>query len=226
MRGFKEVNSLRGVVVTFFPATSYQRSKLKSGQKEARPHRPLRLSRGSRIGTQRPPPSLSPFRLRYSWCKNISDVILCIPIWYIILVGLKAHSPQKLDWGIPDLDASCPVPTLICHISMTKTVEKFSHSDRMELAVKIPLRLDGQKSKQYPYAAAAARRKDPRQFSGSQAAWNVQEPSVLVHFTDSTLQRLKILFLAQAIYFPKWLLVSPTPRGLENLNNLVQLRLG
>ena len=61
----------------------------------------------------------------------------------------------------------------------------------MELAVKIPLRLDGQKSKQYPYAAAAARRKDPRQFSGSQAAWNVQEPSVLVHFTDSTLQRLK-----------------------------------
>ena len=74
----------------------------------------------------------------------------------------------------------------------------------MELAVKIPLRLEGQKSKQYPYpAAAVARRKDPRQFSGSQAAWNVQEPSVLVHFTDSTLQRLKILFLAQAIYFPK-----------------------
>ena len=71
---------------------------------------------------------------------------------------------------------------------MTKTVEKFSHSDRMELAVKIPLRLDGQKSKQYPYAAAPARRKDPRQFSGSQAAGNVQEPSVLVHFTDSTLQ--------------------------------------
>ena len=86
---------------------------------------------------------------------------------------------------------------------MTKTVEKFSHSDRMELAVKIPLRLDGQKSKQYPYTAAPARRKDPRQFSGSQAAWNVQEPSVLVHFTDSTLQRLKILFLAQAICFPK-----------------------
>ena len=84
---------------------------------------------------------------------------------------------------------------------MTRTVEKFSHSDRMELAVKIPLRLDGQKSKQYPYpAAAAARRKDPRQFSGSQAASNVQEPSVLVHFTHSTLQRL---FLAQAICFPK-----------------------
>ena len=83
---------------------------------------------------------------------------------------------------------------------MTKTVEKFSLSDRMELAVKIPLRLDGQKSKQYPYpAAAAARRKDPRQFSGR----NVQEPSVLVHFTDSTLQRLKILFPAQAICFPK-----------------------
>ena len=35
---------------------------------------------------------------------------------------------------------------------MTRIVEKFSHSDRMELAVKIPLRLDGQKSKQYPYA--------------------------------------------------------------------------
>ena len=88
---------------------------------------------------------------------------------------------------------------------MTRIVEKFSHSDRMELAVKIPLRLDGQKSKQYPYpAAAAARRKDPRQFSGSQqAAWNVQEPSVLVHITDSTLQRLKILFPAQAICFPK-----------------------
>ena len=86
---------------------------------------------------------------------------------------------------------------------MTTTVEKFSHSDRMELAVKIPLRLDGQKSKQYPYAAAPARRKDPRQFSGSQAAWNVQEPSVLVHFTDSTLEQLRNLFLASAIYFPK-----------------------
>ena len=69
----------------------------------------------------------------------------------------------------------------------------------MELAVKIPLRLDGQKSKQYPYAAAPARRKDPRQFSGSRAAWNVQEPSVLVHITDSTLQQLKILSEAQKV---------------------------
>ena len=71
----------------------------------------------------------------------------------------------------------------------------------MELAVKIPLRLDGQKSKQYPYAAAPARRKDPRQFSGSQGAGNVQEPSVLVHFTDSTLQRLKILLLLSQVTF-------------------------
>ena len=106
MRGFKEVNSLRGVVVTFFPATSYQRSKLKSGQKEARPHRPLRLSRGSQIGTQRPP-LLSP---HLDWGVHDVKIFLILyfayiisNIWYYWDSKLPLPLSPKLDWGIPEL---------------------------------------------------------------------------------------------------------------------------
>ena len=185
MRGFKEVNSLRGVVVTFFPATSYQRSKLKSGQKEARPHRPLRLSRGSRIGTQRPPLPLSPLRLRYSWCKNIPDIILCIQ--YIILSGIKAPPlPNKLDWGITDLNFR---RVLACtHVDSSYFYDKDCwkvFSQRQDGACcKDSFAPGWTKIKTISIRAAPARRKDPRQFSGSQAAWNVQEISVLMHFTD------------------------------------------
>ena len=46
------------------------------------------------LGPKDPPPSLPPFRLRYSWCKNIPDIILCIHyIKYMILLGLKAPPP-------------------------------------------------------------------------------------------------------------------------------------